>query len=803
MFYKIVFFATIFSIYFAYSKDMHSNKVNQKDTVLFVVPSLTITSDKADFQKSPVPFSQITEAELDKNYIYQDIANLISETPSAYSYSQNGNGIGYSTLSIRGFDQRRISVNINGIPQNDPEDHNVYWIDFPDLASNLESIQVQRGSGLTNFGSASIGASINLTTSNFINKQGVKLYSGIGYQQFGSNDDKFQQNISKFSIEASSGLINQNVDDKTKYAIYSRLSRINSFGYRNNSYAYLNSYFLGFATFTNNISTQFNLFGGPINDALAYNGIPKSYIYDKNKRILNYNYWSYDSTGKNVDYYQIRRNQEIEEFSQPHFELLNEIKLDKNLLLNSALFYYSGEGYFDYDGTGWTDANSFALNNENGYPNAEDPRNPIIRAYVNNKQIGYIPRLKFINENYTFNIGLELRFHNSIHWGKINFAENLPENYNPDFEFYHYEGHRNIYSIFSNFNYLFNDNLALLIEGQLVYNNYSIDNERRGNIYTTYRTIDGKIIGNGGDLFNINYLFFNPKIGLNYNFNDLMSLFGYFAITSKEPRMANIYNASESFSGNTPNFNKVLDENGNTLYDFSKPKVVPETLYDFEIGWNYKSITSKYSVNVYFMYYKDELVKSGQLDMFGDPIDGNAPLTIHSGIELAASQEIFNSSTSQFNLSGNISYSKNRIINYDFPLSENNSVSLKNNPVAGFPDILANIRASINYYTFYASLSYQYIGSYKTDNFGNLLSSKEIKDYLGYNYYVDNTLDAYGIFNLDLSYKWNLNQINLKSLEFQIKMNNLLNKIYAAGAEGKEFFPGAERNVFFGINIEF
>jgi outer membrane receptor for ferric coprogen and ferric-rhodotorulic acid len=37
----------------------------------------------------------------------------------------------------------------------------------------------------------------------------------------------------------------------------------------------------------------------------------------------------------------------------------------------------------------------------------------------------------------------------------------------------------------------------------------------------------------------------------------------------------------------------------------------------------------------------------------------------------------------------------------------------------------------------------------------------------------------------------------------QFKVNNLLNKLYAAGAEGKEFFPGAERNFYFGTEISF
>ena len=78
-----------------------------------------------------------------KRYDTQDVPQLLSELPSTTFYSENGNGIGYNYLNIRGFDQRRISVMVNGIPQNDPEDHNVYWIDFPDLLASTENIQVQ------------------------------------------------------------------------------------------------------------------------------------------------------------------------------------------------------------------------------------------------------------------------------------------------------------------------------------------------------------------------------------------------------------------------------------------------------------------------------------------------------------------------------------------------------------------------------------------------------------------------------------------------------------------------------------
>src|SRR5678815_1598433 len=63
----------------------------------------------------------------------QDTPMALASLPGAYAYSDAGNGIGYSYLSLRGFPQRRISVLVDGVPLNDPESHEVYWIDHPDL----------------------------------------------------------------------------------------------------------------------------------------------------------------------------------------------------------------------------------------------------------------------------------------------------------------------------------------------------------------------------------------------------------------------------------------------------------------------------------------------------------------------------------------------------------------------------------------------------------------------------------------------------------------------------------------------
>ena len=57
-----------------------------------------------------------------------------------------------------------VTVTIDGIPLNDAESQQVFWVDLPDLAASVESIQVQRGVGTSGNGAGAFGASVNIQT---------------------------------------------------------------------------------------------------------------------------------------------------------------------------------------------------------------------------------------------------------------------------------------------------------------------------------------------------------------------------------------------------------------------------------------------------------------------------------------------------------------------------------------------------------------------------------------------------------------------------------------------------------------
>ncbi len=764
------------------------------------LPSITVSSTRAIRGLSPIPFSETSFKEFYPIYTTQDIPRLLSEMPSVITFSQSGNDIGYSNLTMRGFNQRRISVLINGIPQNDPEDHNVYWIDFPDFLPNVQQIQIQRGAGLNTYGQAAIGGSINFNTGNFLDKKGAKIYTGIGWQEFGYNDNttKLHPNTSKFAIEFSSGLVDN-------YAFYGRISRINSLGYRNHSFAFLNSYFFSFARFDENISTQVNVFGGPLNDGLVYNGLPKDFIKDKEKRRLNWNYWTYDSTGKQVEYYSTRRKQEVEEFSQPHYEILNDWQINSSLRFLSAMFYYTGDGYFDYDAS-WADTSMLRLTAQYGYSMEKNPSGTIFRAFVGNKQGGWIPRVVWKHGENELIAGAEFRFHRSEHWGKIRYAEFLPLDYDPDEKVYSNNGVRDILSIFARENYFLSNKFSILLSGQLTYQRYGLKNEKARNKPVYFTNIDGKSVGGDNYLFDIKYLFFNPQFGLNYKFNERLSLYGFVAYTSREPRMHNLYRAEDSYFGATPQF-EFKEVNGEIRYDFSKPISKPEKMLDIELGINTVIFNDKLeaNLNLFWMDYKDELVKTGRLDIFGNPVEENIPKTRHIGMEFEFSAKLFENNSTKFELKGNATLSRNRIVEYNFVTYNNTAISFKNNRIAGFPDIMGNLRLNFKHKNLFASLWWHFVGDYRTDNYDNLITTNAaLIKHLRYrgDYYFDNKLDSYSVLNFDLNYTLRSFYF-FKEVFFKFQIRNVLNNLYAAGAEGAEFFPAAERNYFLGIEFGF
>jgi iron complex outermembrane receptor protein len=123
--------------------------------------NVEVTSTRAD-KRTPVAYSQINKAQIKGANFGQDIPQLLSLTPSVTTTSDAGNGIGYTSIRVRGVDPSRINITANGIPMNDAESSQVYFVNMGDFASSVQSMQIQRGVGTSTNGAGAFGASLNM-----------------------------------------------------------------------------------------------------------------------------------------------------------------------------------------------------------------------------------------------------------------------------------------------------------------------------------------------------------------------------------------------------------------------------------------------------------------------------------------------------------------------------------------------------------------------------------------------------------------------------------------------------------------
>ncbi len=698
--------------------------------------TIVVTSTRGRERETPATFSTLEVEELAQRYNTQDIPQILSELPSTTFYSDNGNGIGYNYLNIRGFDQRRISVMINGIPQNDPEDHNVYWLDFPDLAANLEDIQVQRGAGSAFYGPAAIGGSVNLITSSFASSAGITASAGTG-----------TFNTRKYLVKANSGLVDN------RYAFQAKLSRIISDGYRERSWADFSSYFLGAVRYDETMTTQLNFYGGPVKDHLAYYGISKQEAYSSDESVRRAN--------------PIQRPEEIENFSQPHYELLHEWQLNETVTLNNSLFYVTGEGFFDYDGS-WAPYSYYRLTPQSGHPDSVYIPNALIHAWVENRQFGWLPRATVKHEGGELTVGAELRRHRSVHWGALRWGAGLPAGVNPDYHYYEYRGAKEMFSVYAHEVWRLRPDLTLMADLQYAYNKYRLYNER-------YLGTD----------FSVPYHFINPRVGINYNVTSVWNIYAQIARTSREPRLKNLYDAAEaSYPAIWGVIEPQFEQKPGGGYDFSRPLVKPEVLTDIEIGGGFSSANLRVTANLFLMEFSNEIIRSGQLDRFGQPITGNAEQTRHLGVELTGAVM-----PGPFEFHANVTLSRNRLVKYTV-YDSGTPQSLDGNTIAGFPELIANARASYASDRFSAVLSMQHVGDFYTDNLQN--PGKGISD-------RNRTVDAYTVFHAWLNYRMDVGLG--QSVEMRLQVNNLFDAMYASHGEGGDFFPAATRNVFGSIQV--
>jgi iron complex outermembrane recepter protein len=304
--------------YIGYS-DQTSSLILQKDTAvdfsLVFSPVLSdevVVSSTRAGEKSGMAYTNLNRKHIESNLHVQDLPYLLESTPSLVVTSDAGNGVGYTGVRIRGTDASRINVTINGVPLNDAESHNVYWVDLPDIAASTDNIQVQRGVGTSTNGASAFGGSINLKTG--LNQTEPYLYTSGAYGSF---------NTYRTTASIGTGKIND------RWNFEGRLSKISSDGYIDRASSDLKSFYIGAAYQGPKDQVALNIFSGKEITYQSWYGVPEAAL-DTNR---TWNFYTYEN--------------QVDEYQQDHYQLSYTRELAKRLTWTSTFHYTYGRGFYE------------------------------------------------------------------------------------------------------------------------------------------------------------------------------------------------------------------------------------------------------------------------------------------------------------------------------------------------------------------------------------------------------------------------------------------------------------------------
>lgn len=493
-----VFFTYSFLFYFLISfsqeKPADSSKINELDAVL--VSAIRVDS------KTPVTFSNMTKKELKTRNLGQDIPILMNYMPSVVTTSDAGNGIGYTGIRVRGSDATRVNTTINGIPYNDSESQGTYWVNMPDFASSLESIQLQRGVGTSTNGSGAFGASLNMLTDN---------YSKVGSGEISNSAGSF--NSRKNTVKFSTGLLNAETSSAQGFEIAGRLSVLKSDGYVDRASSDLKSYFLQGTYVGKTTLIKALAFGGKEKTYQSWNGIDGETLI--NDRTFNSAGMYTDEFGK-IRFY----DNETDNYQQDHYQLHWNEKISDKWNTNLAFHYTKGKGYYE-------NYNENAVFADYGLaPVVSEVTTDLIRQkWLDNDFYGTTFSSNYKDEKLNLIIGGAYNKYEGAHYGKVIWARFASQSELGD-HYYDDYGSKKDGNIFAKANYQLSKKISLYGDLQLRNVRYKANSLETG-------------------LVNDNFNFFNPKAGLNFDLNSKTTLYFSFARANREP-------SRDDYSSGTP-----------------------------------------------------------------------------------------------------------------------------------------------------------------------------------------------------------------------------------------------------------
>ena len=638
-----------------------TKKINLSDEII-------ITATRAN-NNSATTFSTLDAKEIKKINLGRDIPMLLNQIPSAVANSDAGAGIGYTGIRIRGTDPTRINTTINGIPINDSESQATFFVNMPDVISSANDIQIQRGVGTSTNGGAAFGAYINMQTTQ---------YNPEPYAETNVSGGSF--NTLKTNLKMGTGLIAKH------FTVDGRASRIISNGFIDRATSNLNSYYVGLNYYGKNKSLKLVHFAGSEITYQAWNGVPESRLRANITGMQNYAQRNYlksadssnllNSSSRKYNYFTYKN--QVDNYKQQHYQAHYSQQFSKFLTANISLHYTKGSGYYEeykYDQQLLSYLISpVIIGNDTGYTS-----NLVRRKWLDNDFYGTTFSLQYNNnKKISFVLGGGINQYYGNHFGRVVSAE-LQKNIDDTKNYYSNNSLKNDYNIFIKNTYFVSSKLNLFIDLQV-----------RGIDYTFL----GLSQSFTSEIERVNFKFFNPKMGFNYQINQNQNLYSSLVISHREPTREDFVNTTNA----------------------SRPK--QERLDDIEIGYNLRQEKFLFNAVIFLMEYKNQMVLTGKLNDVGAYTRINVPYSYRRGLELEGVYQIYK----KLALRGNVALSKNEILNYtefidNYDIGVQDEIKISKTNIAFSPEFIGSATIELkplNWIELY--WSHKYVGKQFLDN---------------------------------------------------------------------------------------
>lgn len=685
------------------------------DTVPSVsLSEVAVVAQRAD-AKTPIAFNNVTAKEIERINQGVDIPYLLSMTPSIVTTSDAGTGVGYTSIRVRGTDGSRINVTTNGVPVNDSESHNVYWVNLPDMASSVKDFQVQRGAGTSTNGAGAFGGSINMVTDT-PSREAFATFSG-SYGMY---------NTHKETIKAGTGIINGH------WAAEARLSNIGTDGYIDRATVDMYSYFAQVGYYSGASSLRLLAFGGKQRTYMAWDYASKEQMKEFGRR---YNpCGEYTDKDGNIAYYP----DQYDNYVLHNFQLLGRHRFSSKLTLDAALHYTKGDGYYEQYKTnrslveyGLSPFDITTVNPDGTISTQTVKKSDLVRLKkMDNGFGGGLFNLSYTSGRMNIVIGGALNAYHGRHFGQIAWVRNYIGDIDPLQEYYRNTGHKIDGNIYARANIDLMEGLSAYIDMQYRHIDYTIKG-----ISDTYDY-------NTGDMERIDidrkFNFFNPKFGVNYTFANNHRAFASWSVAHKEPTRNNFIDCAPG----------------------REPRA--ERMFDYEAGYNYTGHIFSAGINLYYMDYKDQLVATGQLSDTGNPVSENVSSSYRAGIEIQVGAKPWH----WLDWTINATLSRNRIKNFveyiynDEDYNDYITIDRGSTRISFSPDFILNNAFNFYWRGFDASIQTHYVS----------------RQYMTNSEQKDQSLDAYCVSNLLLGYTFKIP--GTKSIRAGITVNNIFNENY-------------------------